>query len=453
LAGRYRLLRRLGVGGMGEVWCARNELTRRDFALKILLATLIENTEAVQRFVREARATAKLRHPSIVEVYDAGQTADGLPFIVMELLRGESLEARIARERPLPPLTVCRLIAQTARGLAVAHAAGIVHRDLSTPNVFLAESSDGSGIVPKILDFGLIKILGPELDGRVRTTCGTIFGSPQYMSPEQVRAAETVDPRADVWSLGVLLYECLSGERPFPAKNYNALLLSIVSEPHIPLAQAAPQLDPELCDIVENCLIKERELRTNSALLVAEQLDRAALAIESRKAARRPASVQGAHPKRSKREAAPATRNARTLRIPRGAVAVFSAVLGIGLGLFLGLSRPAAPAQAAASAAKLPPITLALPNPAPAPAPTECAPAASAPAHSELVTAAARSLGVTPPPPAPPPKPKLFVYARPPRKAPNAPASVAASRVAAPRTAPKSVKVPRQLLATRTRPY
>jgi len=454
LAGRYRLLRRLGVGGMGEVWCARNELTRRDFAIKILLPTLIENTEAVQRFVREARATAKLRHPSIVEVYDAGQTEDGRPFIVMELLRGESLEARIARERPLPPLVACRLIAQTARGLAVAHKAGIVHRDLSTPNVFLAEASDGSGPIPKILDFGLIKVIGPEFDGRVRTTCGTIFGSPQYMSPEQVRAAETVDPRADVWSLGVLLYECLSGERPFPAKNYNALLLSVVSAPHPPLAQVAPALDPELCEIVENCLIKDREARTSSALEVAEQLDRVVLAIESRKASRRPASVRGAVPRSSRRPAAART----SVRVPRGAVAVFSAVLGIGLGLGLGLSRPAEPAQAAAPAAKLPPITIALPPPQPtlantvAAATSACAPAAPAkdtaqPPASELVSAAARGLGLSL---APKPKPvvqppKLVVQARP-RKSPS-PARAVADRRAPARFAPKSGSEPRQLLA------
>ena len=447
LSGRYRLLRRLGVGGMGEVWCARNELTRRDFALKILLASLLENTEAVQRFVREARATAKLRHPSIVEVYDAGQTDDGRPYIVMELLRGESLEARITRERKLPPLSVCRLLAQTARGLAAAHQAGIVHRDLSTPNIFLAESHEGAEPTPKILDFGLIKVIGPDFDGRVQTSCGTIFGSPQYMSPDQVKSAETVDARADVWSLGVLLYECLSGERPFPATNYNALLLSIVSAPHRPLLQLAPELDPELSEIVENCLIKDREVRTQSARDVAEQLERVALKLEARTAARRPASVRGAVVPKShaRKQPRPTLETvgmpARVLPLgvriwqfigrkgmPRGILAGGSAVLGIALGLGVGLFRnpdlPAAPPSTT-----LAPITLTLPaaaanSVARVPAAAECAPVETAPKASQpagqaqpndLVTAAARSLGINP---SAKPKPQPAVTPRS-RKVPN----------------------------------
>ena len=379
--------------------------------------------------------------------------------------------------------TVCRLLAQTARGLEAAHQAGIVHRDLSTPNIFLAGSDDGAAPIPKILDFGLIKVIGPDFDGRVRTSCGTIFGSPQYMSPDQVRSAETVDARADVWSLGVLLYECLSGERPFPAPNYNALLLSIVSAPHRPLLQVMPALDPELCEIVEHCLIKDREVRTQSARDVAEQLERVALRIEARSAARRPASVRGAIlPKALTRPSPRPTPEAsgmpaRVLPIgvrmwqfigrkgmPRGILAGGSAALGIALGLGVGVFRNPDPPPSPTSTT-LAPITLTLPAAANSvarqPAAPECAPVETAakpssrpgqPQPSDLVSTAARSLGIDP---TAKPKPQLAVAPRS-RKVPST-ARPPSDRRWPTRPAAKTSSDPRQLLAdgrpTRPRSY
>jgi serine/threonine-protein kinase len=274
ISGRYRLLKQLGEGGMGEVWRARNERTGREFALKILLPTLLDNAEVLARFVREARLTSGLRHPGIVDVFDAGLTPDGRPYIVMEFLSGESLEDRLARERPLPQAMVASMLAQVARALEAAHHAGIVHRDLSTPNVFL--TFNGSDPQAKILDFGVMKTMGPAWDGRVRTGDGTVLGSPAYMSPEQACGAENVDHRTDIWSLGVLLYECLSGRPPFSGRNYNALLLAIIAAPHRPVSETTPGLDAELATLVESCLIKDRNFRTQSAREVAERLERIA---------------------------------------------------------------------------------------------------------------------------------------------------------------------------------
>jgi eukaryotic-like serine/threonine-protein kinase len=280
ISGKYRLLRRLGEGGMAEVWSARNELTQRDFAIKLILPSLSQNREALDRFLQEAKATARLRHPSLVDVFDVGWTADGRPFLVMELLFGESLEALLARRRKLTPLWTALVLAPIARALETAHRAGIVHRDLSSANLFLSQLPGDELPTPKVLDFGVSKLLehaDRELVERVRTESGAVLGSPAYMSPEQARGAETVDARSDIWALGVLLYECLTGETPFRARNYNALMLAILSRAHPPIYERLPRLDAELAELVEGCLIKDREARVQRAHEVAEQLEAIAL--------------------------------------------------------------------------------------------------------------------------------------------------------------------------------
>jgi eukaryotic-like serine/threonine-protein kinase len=272
IAGRYRLLRRLAAGGMGEVWSVRNELTNRDFAIKFLLTEFASNDQAFNRFVREAETTGKLQHPSIVDVFDVAQTEDGRPFIVMELLMGEGLDERLRREGTLAPLTTASYCSQIAMALDLAHRAGIIHRDLSSSNIFLARSPHDEGTVPKILDFGISKNLVATGEGQFQTCHGAVLGNPLYMSPEQACGAEQVDARTDVWSMGVLMYQCLTGMTPFRSRNYNALMVEIMTRPHRPLVEASPSVDRELAAIVEGCLMKDRTQRIRSARELAERL-------------------------------------------------------------------------------------------------------------------------------------------------------------------------------------
>ncbi len=273
---KYRLLRRIAEGGMGEVWSVRNERTNRDFAIKFLLPELARDPEALHRFVREAKATGQMRHPNVVTAMDAGMH-EGRPYLVMELLSGESLEARLARDGHLDELETCILLAQVAQALEHAHASALVHRDLSSANVFLCDSHDDGPPVIKVLDFGVSKVLDESPNGRVRTDNGKILGSPVYMSPEQAKGAEGVDARSDIWSLGVLAYQCICGKLPFNGANYNALMFSILQAPHEALANLVPQMDAELSELIENCLVKDREMRTGSARELANQLEHVAL--------------------------------------------------------------------------------------------------------------------------------------------------------------------------------
>ena len=278
---KYRLLRPLAEGGMGEVWSARNERTNRDFAIKFLLPALAKHPEALYRFVREAKATGQLRHPNIVSVLDAGMH-DRRPYLVMELLTGESLDECLGRVGKLRPLHACVVIAQVARAVAHAHQRQVIHRDLSSANVFLSQTDENEPPLVKVLDFGVSKVLSTERSTRIRTGDGAVLGSPAYMSPEQACGAEGVDERSDVWALGVLLYQCIAGRLPFTAPNYNALMFSIASTPHDPLSSRSPRVDAEIVDLVEACLVKDREHRLESAQAVFDRLERIARRLAQR---------------------------------------------------------------------------------------------------------------------------------------------------------------------------
>lgn len=257
IAGRYRLERLLGKGGMGFVWAATHAVTRRSVAIKLLLGPLSARPEMRRRFLREARAAAAVEHPNVVEIYDVFELADETPVMVMSLLRGETLGARLNREGRLPFLTAVNLVLPVVSAVGTAHALGIVHRDLKPENVFLAR--EGSLEVVKVLDFGIAKLASDELgDHGTITGPGTMLGTPCYMAPEQAFGERDVDHRADVWSIAIMLYEALAGERPVEGDNLGQVLKRIMTHGILPIQTHQPDLPPEICSLLARMLSYER---------------------------------------------------------------------------------------------------------------------------------------------------------------------------------------------------
>jgi serine/threonine protein kinase len=223
LAGRYRLEEPIGEGGMGTVWRAHHLGLDSPVAIKLVRDKALSGDDTLSRFLREARASAKLRSPHVVQVFDSG-IADGVPFIAMELLEGESLKDRLTREQRLDPAAAWSVLQPIGWALERAHEAGIVHRDLKPGNVQLVP--DGEREVVKVLDFGIAK-LAANLDEDAETATGALMGTPFYMSPEQLADSKRVDTRADVWAIAVLAYEILVGRRPFGGKTIGALVMAV----------------------------------------------------------------------------------------------------------------------------------------------------------------------------------------------------------------------------------
>jgi serine/threonine-protein kinase len=273
VAGKYRLNRLLGTGGMATVWSATNTFTERQFAVKFMLPGVAKTKEAVDRFLQEAKVSARIDHPNIIEIIDVGQTEDGALFLVMELLTGVPLETALRRQNP--PMTLTELtfvMVEVARALSAAHRNGVVHRDLKPSNVFLHKERDGRP-VPKILDFGVSKFLEEEA-GRLHalTVQGTVLGSPLYMSPEQARGETRVDGRSDIFSFGAILFEALSGFRPFDAPNFNALIVKIATGKPRDIDESAPHVPESLRSIVRDCLETNLDKRADSFDVIAERL-------------------------------------------------------------------------------------------------------------------------------------------------------------------------------------
>jgi formylglycine-generating enzyme required for sulfatase activity len=268
IASKLRLLRPLGQGGMGIVWAARHLTLQTDVAVKLIRPERGATDPAVvARFEREARATARIAHPHVVQVMDYG-TVDAVPYIVMELLRGFSLAELLERGGRLSFATAKLLVQQVGSALESAHAAGVVHRDIKPHNIFITEGSKDYPLFVKVLDFGVAKMVGDtQVPGAssTLTETGMVIGSPPYMSPEQLEGSKNVDLRSDLWSLGVIVYETLTGTQPFQGSSFVAVGAAVLKGKYRPASELRPDLPPSIDDWFAKALCLDPNGRFQSA--------------------------------------------------------------------------------------------------------------------------------------------------------------------------------------------
>ena len=273
IAGKYRVERQLGDGGMGVVVAAVHVKLAERRAIKIMRPEIAVSAESTRRFLREAQAAARLKSEHVARVYDVDELDGGVPYMVMEYLDGADLAALLATTGALPVSEATLYIRQACEALAEAHAAGLVHRDIKPSNLFLTRRADGSPMI-KVLDFGIAKaVMSDEAAKRSALTArGLLLGTAHYMSPEQMEGAADIDARTDIWSLGVTLYELISGKLPFDADTFMKLYGLITEVDPRPLAEVLPDRPPELEALIHRCLAKHRDERPASAMELAEAL-------------------------------------------------------------------------------------------------------------------------------------------------------------------------------------
>jgi tRNA A-37 threonylcarbamoyl transferase component Bud32 len=372
LAGRYEVVRRIGEGGMGAVYEARHTLIGKRVAVKVLLEKFHAKSDFVARLLQEARLASSIGHENIVDVTDFGTTDDGRSFVVMEFLDGESLAELERREAPLPIERSLRIVRQAASALSAAHAKGIFHRDVKPENLYLVRRGDADFV--KVVDFGISKAVkpggdeGPEVYRLTHT--GLLLGTPLYMSPEQARGEEDLDHRVDIWALGVLLYECLTGEVPFRANNYLQIISQVLTHEPLSPARLRPELGiPDAVDaVVMRAMEKDRARRYQTMAELERDLERLLAGDQN---VGLPPPAEGGAPVRPG---------------PRWPLVLTAAAL-LAAGVSLALRRPVAP------------VHLPAPSGPPPAAPVAAAPAVRAPAPAE---AAPRPIAQSP---APPPEP------------------------------------------------
>ncbi len=273
--GKYQVVRLLGQGGMGAVYEATHLGTGRRVAVKVITGDIVLTQDVVARFQREARAAGSIESQHIVQVLDSGVDRDqGLPFMVMEFLNGEDLEKLVERLGALPPELALRITAQACVGLQKAHEASVVHRDIKPANLYLSRR-DGGELVVRLLDFGIAKVKMDQLTGADRglTRTGSMLGSPLYMSPEQAMGLKTIDHRTDIWSLGAVLNEALTGRTPHHDKDtFGQLIIAICSTPPQPIQQLAPWIPPHVAELVHRALRLDPNERFASAAAMLDAL-------------------------------------------------------------------------------------------------------------------------------------------------------------------------------------
>ncbi|MBV9946002.1 MAG: protein kinase [Myxococcales bacterium] len=384
LGGKYRLARRIGIGGMGEVWVARNRATRADVAVKLCLPSAAEHLDAAARFRQEARLGAMLSHRSVVRIFDLVEESDGTLVLVMELLRGETLGTYLEKRGALPCDEALAIALPLLSALAHAHALGVVHRDVTPANIFLAVDPDGQ-VIPKLVDFGIAKLPGSGQD----TMDGRALGTPRYMSPEQIRGQRDIDGRSDLFSVAVVLYEMMSGICPFHAKSTPASLAAVLEA----VVDPDPGIEPRVWLELQRALSKRPYERHAGAAEMADAL-RSASGVMDADLARLLRRAPPGPPSEARDRGATmmtrtmgghsvggAQREVRRARATWLAASVLAACLAIGATVALRHARstpapamPSAPRQPTAEAASSPDgVSARSGSPAPAPSPQRAA--------------------------------------------------------------------------------
>jgi serine/threonine-protein kinase len=447
IAGKYRVERVLGAGGMGVVVAAHHILLDEKVALKFLLPAARVNKEAVARFMREAQAATRIKSEHVAQVKDVGKLDDGAPYIVMEFLDGSDLSTWLTELGPLPVDQTVDFVLQACEAIAEAHAHGIVHRDLKPPNLFCVRKADGALCI-KVLDFGISKISSKNGSPQLTQTTH-IMGSPLYMSPEQMSDSKAVDGRSDIWALGVILFELLTGRLPFESEAVTALAVKITNEPAPVLSSLRRDVPRGLDAVLARCFEKEKENRYQTVAELASALEgfgtpRARLSVERVRGVQKQTSlsesarvlqelprasmpmtsydvdVSGA-PKDASPRSADTVFGAR--RTPRhrlqGRIVMATSVVALlaATVVFVRASLPAPLAAAAPSPVPsttvAPPVATPPPPPPPAPPPSDIPPAPMAPVAPTAVTSAA----------APPAPAARAIATRPAAARPSAPAA------------------------------